>query len=239
MRSHPDGQQDPWRNDHFSPNHHRVKGVTKALPIQRLRGDIIDWLTNYHEDAQQDAHNNQVAVISAGTSSGKSTQNIQWLLYHWLQEGGNYRNNKVVCTQPRRLAATSLARRVAQELDVALGGSTVGYTIAGDARYQRSMQAIFVTAGLLTTRVIGDPTLADIKCIIIDEVHERSINTEILPERKDLRVIIMSGTLNTSSFSKYFDSAPIFECTGTPQQIVFQYTSQPVADIIAAAVRTV
>jgi pre-mRNA-splicing factor ATP-dependent RNA helicase DHX15/PRP43 len=120
------------------------------------------------------------------------------------------------CTQPRRVATTSIARRVAEELDVDLG-SEVGHSIRFEDLTSSKTFLKYMTGGTLFREAMYDPLLTRYSAIVLDEIHERSLNVDILmgllkkfcKERKDLTVVIMSATLDAGKFQKYFDNAPI------------------------------
>ncbi len=178
--------------------------------------------------------NNQVLIVSGETGSGKSTQLPSFLLESHLERGLPC---KIYVTEPRRISAISLAERVAQELGdkVAPGsasnddGGLVGYSIRMENRIGRNTRLAFVTNGIALrmleagSNTGGSGTAFDeVTHICIDEVHERSIDTDflliiirtLLQERKDLKVILMSATLNAESISAYFGGAPIFKIPG-------------------------
>ena len=147
----------------------------------------------------------QVVVIEGETGSGKSTQIPQWCLE--VSE-----MSRVVCTQPRRIAAISLATRVAQEMGVSLGADDVGYIVRFDNKSSKNTTLKYVTDGILVRQLMTDRYLDSYDVIVIDEVHERRTVTDvliglikqILPYRPDLKVIVMSATLDTNKFIKFF-----------------------------------
>lgn len=170
-----------------------------ALPIEQIRPDLGQIL--------QDT---QVLVVSGGTGSGKTTQLPQFLLDDWRSPDPP----RVVVTQPRRIAAISVAERVAWERGGRLG-DTVGYSVHGEmVRPQSSEGSIeYVTVGTLLRRAVSDITLEQCNMVIVDEVHERDLLTdfllillrELLPARPDMRLLLMSATLDVTSFSEYFN----------------------------------
>jgi pre-mRNA-splicing factor ATP-dependent RNA helicase DHX15/PRP43 len=137
----------------------------------------------------------------------------QFLVYDKLP----HLNGKMIaCTQHRRVATTSIARRVAEEMDVDLG-SEVGYSIRFEDFTCPNTFLKYMTDGMLFREAMYDPLLTRYSAVVLDEVHERSLNVDILmgllkkvcKERKDLTVVIMSATLDAEKFQKYFDNAPI------------------------------
>mmetsp|Transcript_33026 Transcript_33026/g.69511 ORF Transcript_33026/g.69511 Transcript_33026/m.69511 type:complete len:1352 (-) Transcript_33026:200-4255(-) len=181
----------------------KMKASREALPITKIREDLLKALQT-----------EQVVVVSGGTGSGKSTQVPQYILEDAILSGHGA-NTEIIVTQPRRIAATSVAERVADERDEKIGNS-VGYTVRFNRKAPREAGGTieFVTTGVLLRRIVNDPTLKEVSHVIIDEVHERDINTDfllillrdLLGKRPDLRVVLMSATLNADSFANYFSS---------------------------------
>jgi pre-mRNA-splicing factor ATP-dependent RNA helicase DHX15/PRP43 len=122
----------------------------------------------------------------------------------------------IACTQPRRVAAMSVAQRVADEMDVKLG-QEVGYSIRFEDHTSPSTFLKYMTDGMLLREAMSDPLLSRYSAVILDEAHERTLNTDILMgllkevcrKRKDLQVVVMSATLDAGKFQKYFDDAPL------------------------------
>ncbi|KAK7487044.1 hypothetical protein BaRGS_00021714, partial [Batillaria attramentaria] len=162
----------------------------------------------------------QVVVISGMTGCGKTTQVPQFILDQHLQTRDAHLCN-IVCTQPRRISAIAVAQRVADERAEKLGNS-VGYQIRLESVQSSSTRLLFCTTGIILRRLEGDPLLSDVTHLIVDEVHERSedsdfllmILRDILPERPDLKIILMSATLNAELFSSYFYDCPMVEIPG-------------------------
>ncbi len=160
----------------------------------------------------------QVVIVCGDTGSGKTTQ----LPKIALEMGRGSQGKRIGCTQPRRIAATSVARRVAEELQVTLG-KEVGYQIRFEDRTDRKTTAVkFMTDGILLAETRNDPDLRQYDTLIIDEAHERSLNIDFilgylhqtLVRRKDLKVVISSATLDAGSFSRFFRGAPVVEVEG-------------------------
>ncbi|KAF5277617.1 hypothetical protein FQA39_LY06110 [Lamprigera yunnana] len=192
-------------------NYQKMLDHRKKLPAWSLQNDIVNIIKS-----------SSVTVISGETGCGKSTQVPQFLLDDWLK---NYKTNKIhneiICTQPRRISAIGVADRVADER-VERVGNTVGYQIRLENKISSSTRLTFCTTGILLRRLESDPLLSTVSHIIVDEVHERSeesdflllILKELLKERSDLKVILMSATLKSTLFSNYFGSVPIIEIPG-------------------------
>ncbi|MRG93844.1 ATP-dependent RNA helicase HrpA [Polyangium spumosum] len=167
-------------------------------------------------DIAQAMYDHQVVIIAGETGSGKTTQLPKIALAM-----GRGLKARIGVTQPRRIAATSVAARVAKELGVDLG-KEVGYKIRFADRTSPSTYVRFMTDGILLAEIQGDPLLRAYDTLIVDEAHERTLNIDfllgylkrILPRRKDLRVVVSSATLETERFSAFFDGAPVIQVSG-------------------------
>jgi len=164
---------------------------------------------------------NQVVVVSGETGCGKTTQVPQFILDHAVLQGRGSCVS-VVVTQPRRVAAISVAERVAAERREQLGGS-VGYQVRLDHKLPREAGGIlYCTTGILLQRMQSDRSLKQFTHVILDEIHERDVLADVimvilrqvLPERPDLRVVLMSATLNAAMFSDYFNNCPVVHVPG-------------------------
>ena len=177
----------------------------ESLPITEKRHELV---------AAIKAH--QVVIIAGETGSGKTTQIPKMCL-----EAGLGMKGQIGCTQPRRIAALSVSRRIAEELSVTWGDE-VGCKIRFSDKSKRDTRIKVMTDGILLAETRSDRLLSAYEVIIIDEAHERSLNIDfligylktLLPKRPDLKVIITSATIDTDLFSKAFDGAPIFEVSG-------------------------
>ena len=175
------------------------------LPISARAEEIVATIQEH-----------QVVVLAGETGSGKTTQIPKMCL-----AAGRGTKGQIACTQPRRVAATSISRRVAEELGVAWGRE-VGCKIRFDDRTSRETLIKFLTDGMLLAEVQSDPLLRNYDTIIIDEAHERSLNIDFLLghlrqlryRRPELKIVITSATIETEAFSKAFDGAPIIEVSG-------------------------
>src|SRR3989344_1292439 len=168
---------------------------------------------------------NQVVVVIGETGSGKSTQ-----LPGFLYANGFADNGAIAITEPRRIAAVSLARFVARELDVTLGAE-VGYKVRFDNRTSAGTEIKFLTDGMLLRESVENPDLANYSVIMVDEAHERNMNIDLIlgllkrliAKRPELKVIISSATIDAKKFSAYFDGAPIVEVSGRLHPITVVY----------------
>ncbi|KAJ3282158.1 putative ATP-dependent RNA helicase dhr2 [Rhizoclosmatium sp. JEL0117] len=169
-----------------------------ALPIAKERDNIIK--------AIRDA---RALVIVGETGSGKTTQ-----LPQFLYDAGFAKKGMIAITQPRRVAASSIARRVAQEVGVQLGNE-VGYSVRFDDKTSHNTKIKYMTDGMLLRELLGDKLLSKYSVIILDEAHERTLRTDVLfgmvkgiqKVRQDLKIIVMSATLDAERFASYFDGA--------------------------------
>ncbi|MCP3974015.1 MAG: ATP-dependent RNA helicase HrpA [bacterium] len=189
------------------------------LPITAWRSELKDTITT-----------NQVIIVAGETGSGKSTQLPKLCL-----ELGRGIDGLIGHTQPRRIAARSIAERVAEELRTTVG-ATVGYTVRfTDEVGERTLIKV-MTDGILLNELQRDRMLSRYDTIIIDEAHERSLNIDfllgylkqLLPKRPDLKVIITSATIDTERFSEHFDNAPIIEVSGRTYPVEIRY--RPLVD---------
>ncbi|XP_028656562.1 pre-mRNA-splicing factor ATP-dependent RNA helicase DHX16 [Erpetoichthys calabaricus] len=208
-----------------------IQEVRKSLPVYRYREDLLKAIEDH-----------QILIIEGETGSGKTTQIPQYL----LEEGFVKKEMKIGCTQPRRVAAMSVASRVAQEMGVKLGNE-VGYCIRfEDCTSERTILK-YMTDGMLLREFLTEPDLASYSVVIIDEAHERTLHTDILfglikdiaRFRPDLKVLIASATLDTERFSAFFDDAPIFRIPGRRFPVDIFYTKAPEADYLEACVVSV
>lgn len=202
-----------------------------SLPVYPFRGQLLEAVEKH-----------QMLIIVGETGSGKTTQIPQY-----LHEAGYTANDKKIgCTQPRRVAAMSVAARVAEELGVKLGNE-VGYSIRfEDCTSERTILK-YMTDGMLLREFLSEPDLMSYSVIIVDEAHERTLHTDILfglvkdisRFRPDLKLLISSATLDAQKFSAFFDDAPIFKIPGRRYPVDIYYTKAPEADYLDACVVSV
>lgn len=176
------------------------------LPIRRFQQQIVDSVRA-----------NAVTVVIGETGSGKTTQISQI-----LEEAGFADDGIIGVTQPRRVAAVTVARRVAQEKNVQLGDE-VGYAVRFEERTSRRTRIKYLTDGTLLRECLEDSDLKRYSVIVLDEAHERSLNTDILfgllkdlvaKRQRPLKLVVTSATLDGDKFSKYFNSCPVFNVPG-------------------------
>jgi len=182
-----------------------------------------------------------VLVLQGETGSGKTTQVPQFLLQAGLSMG-----KTICCTQPRRVAAMSVAKRVSEEMDVQLGNE-VGYTIRFEDKTNERTLLKYMTDGMLLREAMSDPDLTNYGVIVLDEAHERTLSTdilfglikEILLRRKDLKVVVMSATMDAEKFQEYFEGAPLLDVPGRMFPVEVYYTPEPEDDYLLSSVKTV
>uniref|UniRef100_H3D255 RNA helicase n=1 Tax=Tetraodon nigroviridis TaxID=99883 RepID=H3D255_TETNG len=208
-----------------------MQEVRRSLPIFPYREDLLSAIGEH-----------QILVIEGETGSGKTTQIPQYL----FEQGYTRDGKKIGCTQPRRVAAMSVAARVAQEMSVKLGNE-VGYSIRFEDCTSERTVLKYMTDGMLLREFLTEPDLASYSVIIIDEAHERTLHTDILfglikdiaRFRADLKVLVASATLDTERFSRFFDDAPVFRIPGRRFPVDIFYTKAPEADYLEACVVSV
>lgn len=219
-------------------------------PIQTSRDEKIKSILEtrrslpvfaYREELLQAVEDYQTIIIVGETGSGKTTQIPQYLVEAGFTKDGK----KIGCTQPRRVAAMSVAARVSEEMNTKIGHE-VGYSIRFEDCTSEKTIIKYMTDGMLLREFLNEPDLGSYKVLIIDEAHERTLHTDILfglvkdiaKYRKDLKILVSSATLDAEKFSSYFDDAPIFRIPGRRYPVTTYYTKAPEADYLAAAVTT-
>lgn len=211
-----------------------IQRVSKALQLYQSRLAALPNPVTFPEalpvsqrvdEIAQAISENPVIILAGETGSGKTTQ----LPKICLQLGRGV-NGAIGHTQPRRIAATSVANRIAEELDVDLG-SCVGYQVRFNDLSQENSLVKLMTDGILLAEIQNDPLLHQYDTIIVDEAHERSLNIDfllgylkkILAKRHDLKVIVTSATIDVDRFSRHFDNAPIIEVSGRTYPVDIEY----------------
>lgn len=199
------------------------------LPVAEAKASIIKMIS----------HNNAVIIVGE-TGSGKTTQIPQYVLDH-------VSNGKMVgCTQPRRVAAVSIARYVASQRKCNVG-EEVGYSVRFDDNSSPKTRLKFMTDGILLREILADPKLEKYGAIILDEAHERTLHGDVLfgllkaltRERQDLKIVVMSATLNAKHFSTFWRNAPIGVVHGRSFPVAISHTVEPQADYVDACINTI
>jgi len=207
-----------------------IKEQRESLPIYRLKKELMSAIAN-----------NQVLVVIGETGSGKTTQMTQY-----LDELGLTKKGMIGCTQPRRVAAVSVSKRVAEEYGCALG-EQVGYSIRFEDVTSSDTVIKYMTDGMLMREYLADNDLKRYSSLMLDEAHERTIHTDVLfgllkdlcRRRPDLKIIVTSATLDAEKFSTYFFQCPIFTIPGRTFPVEILYTKEPESDYLDACLITV
>ena len=207
-----------------------IKEQRESLPVYKFRKQFLDAINQ-----------NQLMIVVGDTGSGKTTQ-----LTQFLAEAGYADDGLIGCTQPRRVAAMSVAKRVAEEVGCRLG-QEVGYTIRFEDCTSPATKIKYMTDGMLQREVLMDPDLKRYNVIMLDEAHERTIATDVLfgllkktlKRRPDLKLIVTSATLDADKFSEYFNQCPILTIPGRTYPVEIMYSKEPESDYLDAALITV
>jgi len=201
----------------------RVRRRRAALPDVRYPAELP--ITARKDDVLAAIRDHQVVIVAGETGSGKTTQ----LPKICLELGRGVRGT-IGHTQPRRLAARTVAERIAEELDVPLGAA-VGYQVRFTDRATDDTSVKVMTDGILLAEIQHDRMLRRYDTLIIDEAHERSLNVDfllgylrqLLPRRPDLKLVITSATIDPERFSRHFDDAPVIEVSGRTYPVEVRY----------------
>ncbi|KAI0828827.1 P-loop containing nucleoside triphosphate hydrolase protein [Trametes gibbosa] len=237
LRGQKANEQPKWKEATFNKattfgeiTHMSIQEQRKSLPIYKLRDPLLQAIREH-----------QVLIVVGDTGSGKTTQMTQYLAEEGFADTG-----KIGCTQPRRVAAMSVAKRVAEEVGCRLG-QEVGYTIRFEDCTGPETRIKYMTDGMLQRECLIDPDMSQYSVIMLDEAHERTIATDVLfgllkkslKRRPDLKLIVTSATLDAEKFSKYFFGCPIFTIPGRTYPVEVLYTKEPETDYLDASLITV
>ncbi|KAI0510810.1 probable pre-mRNA-splicing factor ATP-dependent RNA helicase DEAH3 isoform X1 [Dendrobium catenatum] len=220
-----------WTGRTYSQRYFEILDKRKTLPVWQQKDEFLQVLRD-----------NQTLILVGETGSGKTTQIPQFV----LEADFLGKRPMVACTQPRRVAAMSVSRRVAEEMDVTIG-EEVGYSIRFEDCSSAKTILKYLTDGMLLREAMADPLLERYKVIILDEAHERTLATdvlfgllkEVLRNRPDLKLVVMSATLEAEKFQGYFNGAPLMKVPGRLHPVEIFYTQDPERDYLEAAIRTV
>ncbi|KAL1951732.1 hypothetical protein VTO73DRAFT_881 [Trametes versicolor] len=237
IRGQKAGEQPKWKEATFNKattfgeiTHMSIQEQRKSLPIYKLRDPLLQAIREH-----------PVLIVVGDTGSGKTTQMTQY-----LAEAGFADKGRIGCTQPRRVAAMSVAKRVAEEVGCRLG-QEVGYTIRFEDCTSPETRIKYMTDGMLQRECLIDPDVSQYSVVMLDEAHERTIATDVLfgllkkaiKRRPDLKLIVTSATLDAEKFSKYFFGCPIFTIPGRTYPVEVLYTKEPETDYLDASLITV
>ena len=223
----PDGTKRPGSPAVIEPEEMKSLWSSKASTVSyknSLRSRISLPIWNYKDELLDAIEKHQTVIVCGETGCGKSTQVPAFILEHELARG---RSCKVYCTEPRRISAIALARRVSEELGEAKGDvgtfrSIVGYAIRLESQVTPQTRLVYATTGIVMRMLEKSDNLGNITHLVLDEVHERSIDSDfllivlrkLLQRRPDMKVVLMSATVNAQRFSNYLDQAPILNIPG-------------------------
>ncbi|TPX50854.1 hypothetical protein SeLEV6574_g00656 [Synchytrium endobioticum] len=207
-----------------------IREQREYLPVFAVREELLRVIRD-----------NQVVIVVGETGSGKTTQ-----LAQYLHEEGYTKYGMVGCTQPRRVAAMSVAKRVSEEVDCKLG-STVGYAIRFEDCTSEDTVMKYMTDGVLLRESLNARDLDQYSAIIMDEAHERSLQTDVLmgllrrviARRRDLKLIVTSATMNSERFSQFFGNVPQFFIPGRTFPVDIMFSKNSVDDYVEAAVKQI
>eukprot|EP00049_Salpingoeca_infusionum_P009535 m.161443 g.161443 ORF g.161443 m.161443 type:complete len:1244 (+) comp14363_c0_seq1:130-3861(+) len=211
-----------------------IKQQRQYLPIYAVRQDLLNVIRE-----------NQVVIIVGHTGSGKTTQLTQYLLEDGYGYAGPDAERRMIgCTQPRRVAAMSVAKRVSEEVNCQLG-TKVGYSIRFEDVTSKETVIKYMTDGILLRECLNEGDLDHYSAIVMDEAHERSLNTDVLfgllrdviARRSDLKLIVTSATMDSDKFASFFGNVPVFEIPGRTFPVDKYFTKNPVDDYVEAAVK--
>ncbi|CAG5086489.1 Oidioi.mRNA.OKI2018_I69.PAR.g11228.t1.cds [Oikopleura dioica] len=227
----------PMTGNPYTPRYYELLKSRLKLPIATYKQKF---------DELMERPEVPVICITGETGCGKSTQVSQWCMDYVNRTALTGARKMVGHILPRRVAAMTVAQRVADEVDVQIG-QQVGYHIRFEEMFSKMTQLKFLTDGMLLREIISDPFFEKYSVIIMDEIHERTLATdillgclkEILRQRDDLKLIVMSATLDAGKFSKYFNDAPLIAVPGKTYPVDIFYVPEPEKDYVEAAVRTV
>lgn len=223
--------------DHMDTKSQAVSEFAKQNTMKQQREYLPVFATK--EELLKIIRENSVVIVVGETGSGKTTQ-----LTQYLHEDGFTKRGIICCTQPRRVAAMSVAKRVSEEMNVKLG-EEVGYAIRFEDCTSDSTIIKYMTDGILLRESLTEPDLDRYSAVIMDEAHERSLNTDVLfgllrdviSRRQDLKLIVTSATMDAEKFSMFFGIVPIFQIPGRTFPVEVLYSKTTVEDYVDAAVK--
>ncbi|KAI0320136.1 putative PRP16-RNA-dependent ATPase [Amylostereum chailletii] len=237
------GDKEDYKGDSKFASHLKLSAGVSFFARSRTLKEQREYLPAFacREELLKTIRDNQVVVVVGETGSGKTTQ-----LGQFLYEDGYCTHGIIGCTQPRRVAAMSVAKRVSEEMESKLGG-VVGYAIRFEDCTSADTKIKFMTDGVLLRESLNEGDLDRYSVIILDEAHERSLSTDvlmgllrkILSRRRDLKLIVTSATMNAEKFSGFYGNAPCFTIPGRTFPVETIHSKSPCEDYVDSAVKQV
>ncbi|KAH9931272.1 P-loop containing nucleoside triphosphate hydrolase protein [Fomitopsis serialis] len=237
------GEKEDYKGDSKFASHLKAGAGVSAFAKSRTLKEQREYLPAFacREELLKVIRDNQVIVVVGETGSGKTTQ-----LSQFLYEDGYCSHGLIGCTQPRRVAAMSVAKRVSEEMECKLG-SLVGYAIRFEDCTSPETRIKYMTDGVLLRESLNEGDLDRYSVIILDEAHERSLSTDvlmgllrkILSRRRDLKLIVTSATMNAEKFSTFYGNAPCFTIPGRTFPVEIFHSKSPCEDYVDSAVKQV
>ncbi|KLO14565.1 P-loop containing nucleoside triphosphate hydrolase protein [Schizopora paradoxa] len=235
--------EDDFKGESKFASHLKTQTATSNFAKNRTLKEQREYLPAFacREELLRVIRDNQVIVVVGETGSGKTTQ-----LTQFLYEDGYCVNGIIGCTQPRRVAAMSVAKRVSEEMECKLGGK-VGYAIRFEDCTSQETVIKYMTDGVLLRESLNEGDLDRYSVIILDEAHERSLSTDvlmgllrkILSRRRDLKLIVTSATMNAEKFSNFYGNAPCYTIPGRTFPVETYHSKSPCEDYVDSAVKQV
>ncbi|KAI8825388.1 pre-mRNA-splicing factor ATP-dependent RNA helicase PRP16-like protein [Chytriomyces cf. hyalinus JEL632] len=238
------GNDDEFKTDNQFSTHLKTKtDAVSAFATTKTMAEQRQYLPAFsvREELLQVIRDNQIVIVVGETGSGKTTQ-----LTQYLHEDGYSRYGVIGCTQPRRVAAMSVAKRVSEEFGCTLG-KEVGYSIRFEDCTSEDTIIKYMTDGVLLRECLNKSDLEKYSAIIMDEAHERNLNTDVLMglmktvigRRRDLKLIVTSATMNADKFASFFGNVPIFTIPGRTFPVDVMFSKTPCDDYVDAAVKQI
>jgi pre-mRNA-splicing factor ATP-dependent RNA helicase DHX38/PRP16 len=238
-----DGSLDPRSDSKFATHLKKAESGASEFSRGKTLKEQRQFLPAFavRDDLMKVLRENQVVIVIGETGSGKTTQVAQF-----LHEEGYTKHGMIGCTQPRRVAAMSVAKRVSEEMEVTLGG-LVGYSIRFEDVTSSETRIKYMTDGVLLRESLNEGDLDKYSAIILDEAHERSLSTDvlmgllkkILTRRRDLKLIVTSATMNAEKFALFYGGAPNFTIPGRTFPVQIEWSNAPCDDYVEAAIKRI
>ncbi|RDB29519.1 Pre-mRNA-splicing factor ATP-dependent RNA helicase PRP16 [Hypsizygus marmoreus] len=237
------GVKEDYKGDSKFASHLKTSSGVSAFAKHRTLKEQREYLPAFacREELMKTIRENQVIIVVGETGSGKTTQ-----LTQFLYEDGYCSFGLVGCTQPRRVAAMSVAKRVSEEMECKLG-TTVGYAIRFEDCTSSETKIKYMTDGVLLRESLNEGDLDRYSIIILDEAHERSLSTDVLmgllrkvlSRRRDLKLIVTSATMNADKFSKFYGNAPTYTIPGRTFPVEIFHSKSPCEDYVDSSVKQI